>query len=54
LLIFSQTIVDDQSTRTSWLLPMGSLYELAKLVLFEIIVFGAAPATGKVVRGGQE
>ncbi|HVJ57063.1 MAG TPA: hypothetical protein VM574_04425 [Terrimicrobiaceae bacterium] len=54
LLIFSQTIVDDQSTRTSWLLPMGSLYELAKLVLFEIIVFGAAPASRKVVRGGQE
>ena len=51
LLIFSQTIVDDQS---SWLLPMGSLYELAKLVLFEIIVFGAAPASRKVVRGGQE
>ena len=47
LLIFSQTIVDDQSTRTSWLLPMGSLYELAKLVLFEIIVLELLRRPGK-------
>ena len=47
LLIFSQTIVDDQSTRTSWLLPMGSLYELAKLVLFEIIVLELLRRAGK-------
>jgi hypothetical protein len=33
---------------------MGSLYELAMLVLFEIIVFGAALADRKVVLGGQE
>ena len=56
LLIFSQTIVDDQSTRSSWLLPMGSLYELAKLVLFEIIVLELLRRAGKsfgAVRGSR-
>ena len=47
LLIFSQTIVDDQSPRTNWLLPMGSLSELAKLVLFEIIVLELLRRAGK-------
>lgn len=56
LLIFSQTIVDDQSTRTSWLLPMGSLSELAKLVLFEIIALELLRRAGKsfgAVRGSR-
>jgi 6-phospho-3-hexuloisomerase len=47
VLIPAQTMADDESTKTSSVLPLSSLYELAMLVLFEIMVSELLQRTGK-------
>jgi 6-phospho-3-hexuloisomerase len=46
LVIPAQTMADDQGTKTSSILPMGSLYELAMFAFFEIAVLELLRRTG--------
>ena len=47
LLIPAQTMADDQAATAGSILPMGSLYELAMFMVFEIIVLELLARTGK-------
>jgi 6-phospho-3-hexuloisomerase len=46
LVIPAQTMADDRSAKPTSILPMGSLYELAMLVFFEIVVLELLRRTG--------
>jgi 6-phospho-3-hexuloisomerase len=46
LVIPAQTMADDRGTKTSSILPMGSLYELAMFAFFEIVVLELLRRTG--------
>jgi 6-phospho-3-hexuloisomerase len=54
LVIPAQTMANDQGTKTSSILPMGSSYELAMFVIFEIVVLELLRRTGKTLGDARD
>ena len=54
LVLRAQTMADDQGSKPTSVLPMGSLYELAMFVFSEIVVLELLKRTGKTLGAARD